>query len=180
MCTRCTRDKALIKKFSSSNNMDPGKQPTCLKQLTQVEEMLTARACPLMCVYMKHGGQYGYKGHVVNLPQDIQSFVDRLPRDISEVPVILVRRKGTEITWKDFRVRRSKVLEALVWLKNHNQFYRNIVIDNDHLSDLPKDGIPSNLRYIEITSEETGVQAASHDFVTLPLRREAPCTSCTS
>ena len=88
--------------------MDPGRQPDCLQNLTQVEEMLIAQACPLMCVYTKHGGQYGYKGHVVNMPQNIQSFIKRLPRDISEVPFIVVRRKGTENTLKSERTKYYK------------------------------------------------------------------------
>ena len=37
--------------------------------------MLIARVCPIMSVYKKHGGQRGYRGHALNLPQDIQSFL---------------------------------------------------------------------------------------------------------
>ena len=33
-------------------------------------------------------GQYGYSGHVVNLPQDVASFVQSLPRLPSELDVI--------------------------------------------------------------------------------------------
>ena len=51
--------------------MDPGILPAELQDLTVIEEMLIARACPIMCVYRKHGGQRGYKGHVLNLSQDI-------------------------------------------------------------------------------------------------------------
>ncbi len=55
--------------------MIPRQAPPCLLGLSQVEEMLIARACPIMCVYRKHGGQRGYRGHVLNLPQDIQQFL---------------------------------------------------------------------------------------------------------
>ena len=47
--------------------MDPGKVPPCLRNFSQVEEMLIAWACPIMSIYREHGGQRGYKGHVVNL-----------------------------------------------------------------------------------------------------------------
>ena len=43
--------------FSADNDMEPGRVPTCLEEMTQVEEMLIARACPIMTVYHKHGGQ---------------------------------------------------------------------------------------------------------------------------
>lgn len=56
--------------------MDPGIVPPCLQEMTQVEEMLIAHACPIMSVSHKHGGQRGYKGHVLNLPQDVQGFLN--------------------------------------------------------------------------------------------------------
>ena len=64
-CLRCTRDKNNPKKFSKANNIHPGSVPECLQNLTQVEEMLIARVSPIMYVYRKHGGQRGYKGHVL-------------------------------------------------------------------------------------------------------------------
>ena len=60
-CTRCKRDKGKPKLYSVENDMYPGDVPICLQGLTQVEEMLIARACPIMCIYRKHGGQRGYK-----------------------------------------------------------------------------------------------------------------------
>ncbi len=64
--------------------MIPRQAPPCLLGLSQVEEMLIARACPIMCVYRKHGGQRGYRGHVLNLPQDIQQFLNSLPPNVSD------------------------------------------------------------------------------------------------
>ena len=43
---------------------------------------------PIMSVYRLPQGQYGYSGHVVNLPQDVASFVQSLPRLPSELDVI--------------------------------------------------------------------------------------------
>ena len=47
--------------------MDPDTSTLELQGLTDIEEMLIARGCPIMCVYRKHGGQRGYRGHVLNL-----------------------------------------------------------------------------------------------------------------
>jgi hypothetical protein len=107
ICFRCKRDKKSPKNFSAGNDMDPGIVPEQLRGLTQVEEMLISRICPIMQVYRKHGGQRGYKGHVLNLPQDIQSFLDRLPARVADLPVLVVRRHGVEDTHKDFTVRAS-------------------------------------------------------------------------
>ena len=67
-CSRCTNDKQQPKKFSKQNNMIPSLVPSPLAGLTQVEEMLIARALPIMRVYVKPGGQRGYSGHCINLP----------------------------------------------------------------------------------------------------------------
>ena len=113
ICTRCKRDKHHIKKFSAANSMHPGPVPDCLQRLTQVEEMLIARACPIMSVYCKHGGQRGYKGHVLNMPQDVQGFLDKLP-------ILLLRRHGADNTHADFRVRRQSITVASTLLQRDN------------------------------------------------------------
>ena len=64
--------------------MHPGNVPQCLQGLSQIEEMLIAWACPIMTIYRKHGGQHGYGGHVVNLPQNIQGFLNGLPANVSK------------------------------------------------------------------------------------------------
>ena len=69
-CSRCTNDKQQLKKFSKENDMIPSLVPSQLAGLTQVEEMLIARALPIMRVYIKPGGQRGYSGHCINLPQN--------------------------------------------------------------------------------------------------------------
>ena len=48
VCSRCCRDKKSPKKFSSENSMIPSKVPHELQNLTQTEEMLIARALPIM------------------------------------------------------------------------------------------------------------------------------------
>ena len=49
-CQRCKGDNQSPKLFSSDNNMDPGSVPAELQGLTQTEEMLIARCCPIMRV----------------------------------------------------------------------------------------------------------------------------------
>jgi hypothetical protein len=42
----------------------------------------------------------------------------------------------------------TKVLEALLWLKTNNQFFRDIEIDQDVIQSLPENGTPDELRYV--------------------------------
>ena len=45
-----------------------------MQNMTQFEETLIARAFPVINVYTKSkGGQRAYKGHVITLPQDVQT-----------------------------------------------------------------------------------------------------------
>ena len=47
-CSRCTNDKQQPKKFSKENDMIPSLVPSQFAGLTQVEEMLIARALPIL------------------------------------------------------------------------------------------------------------------------------------
>ena len=133
-CSRCSKDKKIPKKFSVENSMIPSPVPSELKGLTQIEEMLIARALPLMRVYIKPGGQRGYFGHCVNLPQHVDELASSLPRYPKDLPVIIVKVKGKENTFKDVNVRRQKVLDSLLWLKRNNPQYKNVEIDSQALN----------------------------------------------
>lgn len=91
-----------------------------MRKLSQIEGMLIARTCPIMCIYRKHGGQRGYKGHVINFPQHIQGFLNKLLCSVNDLPILVVRRHGAENTHRDFKVRRDRVLAALQRLKLNN------------------------------------------------------------
>ena len=67
--------------------------------------MLVSAVMPIMSVYRLPQGQYGYSGHVVNLPQDVASFAQSLPRLPSDLDITVVRKEGTNQTHRDFRVR---------------------------------------------------------------------------
>ena len=56
----------------------------------------------------------GYKNHVLNFPQDIQGFLDSLPSYVSNLPFLVVRRMGQDNSHRDFKVRRTRVYDALV------------------------------------------------------------------
>ena len=88
--------------------------PIKLQNLTQCEEMLIARACPVMYVYTKpRGGQKIRKGHVITLPQNVQQLVDVLPRCPKGLPIIVFRIDGKSNESPDFIVCRQKVYEVL-------------------------------------------------------------------
>ena len=139
-CDRCKRDKETVNILSSANDMDPGSASNQLKGLTQVEEVLIAKGCPVIRVYRLKGEQRGSGGHVVNFAQNIGGFVNSLHRPDWDLLKTVVRRQGGEGTHKDLLVRRQRVFTALNWLRANNPFYSDIRINADNLNSLPDNG----------------------------------------
>jgi len=131
--------------------------------LTQLEEMLIARIYPLMTVYTVRGGQRKGSKHVINFPQNVSRLATILPQLPVDMPLIVRRANLTEDKHYDFRVRRRKIEEALVWLKANNKWYRNVTISEERLSQLPMDDNLEHVFVRETTQLELpdvpGVQA---------------------
>ena len=94
-------------------------------------------------MYAKAGGAHGYKGHIVNLPNNFQHIADVLPQSPENIPIIAFTIKGRNEFEKEFKVRRQVVVDSLLWLKSNNPLYENIHIDFDRISSLPIDGFLS-------------------------------------
>ena len=114
MCVRCKSDKKVPKKFSAQNNMIPSVVPKELTGLSQCEEMLISRAFPVMQVYVKPGlGYFGYKGHTITLPHNVQHIANTLSNLPVDLPLVSFYVKGRSGQHFDFKVRREVVLAAL-------------------------------------------------------------------
>ena len=138
ICTRCKREgnKHI---FSSQNHMNPGLQPLILGSLTQVEEMLIARASPILQVMHSIGGQYKYRGHTISFAQDFKYVAKKLPRNIKDLDLMmLVWKKCQQGSSYDFTVRRKKVLDALLYNIQNDPYYKGVEIDMHAMDELPK------------------------------------------
>ena len=125
--------------------------------------MLISRVLPIMSIYRLPHGQYGYSGHILNLPQDVTSFVNELPRCPATLDVVIVRREGTDETHRDFQVRRAVVLRALQWLIVNNMYYNDVMINYDTLGMLPIDSHLTNLASVTLPSSEVEFSAEHND-----------------
>jgi hypothetical protein len=123
--------------MSTDNNMDPGIVPSHLPELTQVEEMVIARAHVQMLVPAD--------GHCVTFQQNIVRTVDVLPNLPSELDIVLLRPPESctdDPRYRrqfraDFRVRRQHILTWLSFLKANHPGYRHITISTDRITALP-------------------------------------------
>lgn len=145
-------------RLTAVNDMDPGPQPQELKFLSFVEKLLIARIHPMITLYLVRGGQRRYSGNVISFNQDIQQLTKALilphnPQSLSSIVMVV---KETPSGLRRFRVRRNYVIRALEWLVQHNEFYRDVIIDRDVLASLPDDDcdIASVVNQVRLISEE--------------------------
>ena len=84
-----------------------------------------------------------------NLPQNVTELATSLPRYPRDLAVIIVKVKGRDNTLKDVTVRKQKVHDALIWLRNNNPHYSELIINEDALDSLPENGVPPALMTVE-------------------------------
>jgi hypothetical protein len=129
--------------------MDPGPIPSHLPKLSWAEENLIALIMPVMRLTMTNKGTIGYKGNVINIPQDISSFAESLPRHPCELPEIIIRRQGLNPSdHEDYQVNAHNVRTWLLFLKQNHPDYRDIRLNEENLAALPISG--SIFNHIEV------------------------------
>lgn len=113
--------------------------PVQLQGLSIAEQTLIQRVSPFIPLAHLKNGTMGLQGHTCAFEQDVQGFINILPRKISDITVLKVLRHirdeigSTKSIVKPFRVRKAKVLEALEFLVKYNREYSDIIIDSSGL-----------------------------------------------
>jgi hypothetical protein len=80
--------------FSTENNMNPGKLPDELNDLSIVEQQLICRIAPCINVHLlKHGG-IASSSHCVTFPQEVNEPAQIFPRLPSEMHILKVCKQG--------------------------------------------------------------------------------------
>ena len=146
LCQHCTEDDSKDK-FCLRNNTIPiwvddnddvhYDQPTELKDLSVAEQLLIQRLSPYVPIVHLKNGVFGIKGSCCAFRQDIKQVYNELPRQRVELVKYIkcYSSLNNEIhNTKILTVRKSKVLDALHFLKRHHKYYRDITINEDNLS----------------------------------------------
>jgi len=151
ICTSCTKHKDVdyfIKQdalpvwyWKGNKSNKPRKNiPYELWCLTTAERMLIQRLSPIVPLHHIKNGLCGMKGHVCTFEQDIDKFVKTLPRTRNDTTLLrVIKTMKAEVgdvntvSIKHFLVRKTEVCNALLWLKEHNPLYFDIVIDMSNL-----------------------------------------------
>ena len=202
MCHECwlAISKGKISKFSPANGMWIGDVPAQLNGLTIPEQKLISLYRHNSCIIKLHSpwhspstAQPALKGNCITFPQNLSNIATSLPLSPAElsssIKIIFV---GSSIPSrhhlrKILTVRRQRVLDALVWLKENNVLYGHISLDKHIIAALPYDDIPESLwetldhisddknalaereGYTEdpLTSDEAMSEQATSDFIPL-------------
>ena len=113
---------------SKANKMGFPVKPECLN-LTCLEERLISPRIPFMQIReLPRGGQLSIHGNVVNVPADVNSIVNTLPRPINEsqtIPIKLKRKLSDKHHYLFQNVRPRKVLEAAKYLVETSELFQN-------------------------------------------------------
>ena len=88
MCGDCIKDKQNPPLFSDANCLDPGRVPTHLPALSEIEEMLIGRV---------HFHEYQYTGHVVCFAQNTPEVWRQLPLLPQELDIVILKPTAAEI-----------------------------------------------------------------------------------
>ena len=101
------------------------------------EKLLIRRCANFIPTAHLRNGVFALKGHAVTFPQDTTELCDELPQKKDTI-ITFIRNIGNRDTSAVFptslRVNRRNMLNALLWLKKHNQFYANIQIKEENLN----------------------------------------------
>ena len=142
MCGKCSsHQKEMWQEYGAANNLDPGCiMPKELRDLTLAEQALISRVSAMVSYYYISTTSVGYHKNVANLVQRVEQVAWKLPRAPATCGIVKVRVKGANSSERDFKVRRAKVIEALLWLQANNPLYSDIEIDEDAVRALPENG----------------------------------------
>ncbi|KAL8607825.1 hypothetical protein ACOMHN_005380 [Nucella lapillus] len=83
-----------------------------------------------------------------------------------ELPFIVLKDPSEKIEDRSFHLRKQKLLDALLYLKSHNEHYRHIVISRENADLYPEDDIIQSLPQLdpqEMKSPDEEPTAANED-----------------
>ena len=111
-CRKCVSDinKTMMKTRACAieNDMDPkiDSMYHLLPHLSNIEEMFIARVYVVMKVYRLDKGRIGYKGNILNVEQDIQPVINKLPFLPSQMPIFICRKfnPNAPTGYEDFNI----------------------------------------------------------------------------
>ena len=139
ICNTChldlKRKNPRVPAQACANGLQLQDVPEVLTSLNDLERRFISMRIPFMkLVSLPRGGQYGINGPCVNVPSELTSICNvlpRLPQEIQLVHFKLKRRLKYKGHHMSAMIRPRQILAALFWLKENNPLYKDIVINDN-------------------------------------------------
>ena len=133
--------------------------PDELSCLSMYEKLLIRRCANFVPTIHLKNGIFASKGHSVTFPQDITEMCNELPQR-QETILTFIRNIGNKdksaVFPTSLRVNRKKIINALLWLKKHNIFYKNIQIKEENLDWMEgKEEVNVGMEGLELNIKDT-------------------------
>ncbi|MDR3427743.1 DUF6570 domain-containing protein [Silvimonas sp.] len=114
--------------------------PAALVGLSMMEQALISQVRTIVHIHTLSHGMAARRGGVLIVPQDVGTLAATLtlPRRISDSGCVIIREAGSKDPTQSYRtvVRAPVLAAALLFLKEHNALYADIVVDFEYLQRL--------------------------------------------
>ena len=133
-CDRCMRMEK-IPSQAEINGLQFDDEPKELHDLCSLEIRLISQRLPFMQIYnLPRGGQKGIHGAVTNVPSNIDTTVECLPRLLPQCGFVSVKLKK-KLDYKGHSlyqsIRPQSIMEGLRWLQGNNPLYLPIDLNEN-------------------------------------------------
>jgi hypothetical protein len=161
ICKTCHKCMNLghIPSQAEVNSLSFDDEPKELQNLCQLEVRLISQRLPFMQIYsLPRGGQKGIHGAVTNVPANINTTVESLPRlgpQCGFVPVKLKKRLNYSGHSLYQSIRPLSVMEGLRWLCDHNPLYLLTCLNENW----EENGIIDDPDMLELVEEENKIES---------------------
>ena len=149
--------------------------PPDLKGLTLGEKLLIQKYSTLLPLVHVYKGRVGNYGNSVSFNKDTNSICRELPRKKAEIVVVIKQyynSKENTYQSQNFRIRKTKVLNALKWLRQYHKGYSDITINESNLDWMGDASVsylnPSTVKSMQLmTLPDTGTVKSDNESVSM-------------
>ena len=139
ICVTCDRSlkhkKPRMPAQACANGLMLSHIPPVLLNLSDLERRIISLRLPFMVIFcmVRYGSQYKIRGGCTNVPASLDQIVKMLPRMSSEVqfhPMKLKKKMVYKSSYMYNFIRKDVVMNAIKWLKENNELYSGIELNN--------------------------------------------------
>ena len=156
--TKCKKD-IIPPQAYFYNMLDPGEIPRPLQNLWVIEKRLVSLIQAFLTIVLLPGNQMSHHGLAIHLPVDLDSQITDFFSGVcnyQSIVKVVCDRPSAQPTI--IMARPAIVREALLWLKSHNQLYKDVTVPDTVYNGVVSDNVQSDIleNASDVINEEVG------------------------